>query len=159
MRISCVAHPFSLTPVLTQRPVLACHDQSMNDNKLQEALGMGDYADALTEFIQLCDTPLTIALQGDWGSGKTSLMTLIKNELDNQSKDGNPYLTIWFNTWQYSQFNMSETLALSMMSAIADALAPDEKSDAITTLKRSLWAATRAAVIGGASLVGQADTV
>ena len=125
----------------------------------EEALGLGEYAEVLTEFIQKCDTPLTIALQGDWGSGKTSLMTLLKNALDKDSVEGQPYLTVWFNTWQYAQFNMSETLPLSMMSKITDALAPADGSAAIDTVKRSLWAATRAVAIGGASLVGQADTV
>ena len=28
------------------------------------------YADALIEFVKGCDIPMTIALQGDWGSGK-----------------------------------------------------------------------------------------
>lgn len=123
-------------------------------NKDQEALGLGEYAEVLTEFIRHCDTPLTIALQGDWGSGKTSLMTLIRNELEDES-----HHTVWFNTWQYAQFNMSSTLALSMMSKITDALAPDNGGDALQTLKRSLWAASRAVAIGGASVVGHGDTM
>lgn len=119
----------------------------------QEALGLGEYAEVLTEFIRHCDTPLTIALQGDWGSGKTSLMTLIRNELQDER-----HHTVWFNTWQYAQFNMSDTLALSMMSKISDALAPDKGGDGFQALKRSLWAASRAVVIGGASVIGQGDT-
>ena len=124
----------------------------------QEALGLGEYAEVLTEFIEACDTPITIALQGDWGSGKTSLMTLIRNALVDDAQAGR-YLTVWFNTWQYAQFNMSDTLALSMMSKITDELGANAESDAFKALKRGLWTATRAAVIGGASLVGQADTV
>lgn len=125
----------------------------------QEALGLGEYAEVLTEFIQRCDTPLTIALQGDWGSGKTSLMTLIRHGLETKTSNGKRYLTVWFNTWQYSQFNMSDTLALSMMSKITDELASDDGTEVLQTVKRSLWAATRAVAIGGASLIGQADTV
>jgi predicted KAP-like P-loop ATPase len=49
--------------------------ESFND----DALEIGDYAKSLSDFIQQCETPLTIALQGDWGSGKTSLMNLIKS--------------------------------------------------------------------------------
>ena len=128
----------------------------------QEALGLDEYAEVLTEFIRGCDTPLTIALQGDWGSGKTSLMTLIRNALDPdpESTEGKPYLTVWFNTWQYAQFNMSNTLALSMMSKITDALVPDAKTDGLReSVKQNLWAITRAVAIGGASLIGQADTM
>jgi tRNA A37 threonylcarbamoyladenosine biosynthesis protein TsaE len=47
-----------------------------------EALGFCHYAEALSEFILECETPLTIALQGDWGSGKTSLMNLIVENLE-----------------------------------------------------------------------------
>ena len=120
--------------------------------KDQESLGLGEYAEALTEFIRGCDTPLTIALQGDWGSGKTSLMNLIRNELQDAT-----HLTVWFNTWQYSQFNMDNTLALSMMSKLSDSLAPDETSKKAQTLKRNLVAISRAVAIGGASLIGHAD--
>lgn len=131
-------------------------DQPIED-KTQEALGLVDYAEVLTEFIKFCDTPMTIALQGDWGSGKTSLMSIIKKELaDDLERDS--YKTVWFNTWQYSQFNMGETLALSMIAKITDAIAPDDAGDAMQTFKRSLWQVTKAATIGGASLIGQADT-
>lgn len=34
-------------------------------------------------------TPMTIAIQGDWGSGKTSIMNMVRN-LDLQ--------VVWFNT-------------------------------------------------------------
>ena len=133
-------------------------DQPIEDIE-QEALGLGEYAEVLTEFIQRCDTPITIALQGDWGSGKTSLMTLIRHALEAKTSNGKHYLTVWFNTWQYSQFNMSDTLALSMMSKITDELASEDGTEVLQTVKRSLWAATRAVAIGGASLIGQADTV
>ena len=36
-------------------------DQPIEDIE-QEALGLGEYAEVLTEFIQRCDTPITIAL-------------------------------------------------------------------------------------------------
>ena len=120
--------------------------------KGQESLGLGEYAEALTEFIRGCDTPLTIALQGDWGSGKTSLMNLIQEALDDET-----HLTVWFNTWQYSQFNMDNTLALSMMSKLSDSLATDEENGKGQALKRNLVAISRAVAIGGASLIGHAD--
>ena len=43
----------------------------------EERLGLGEYAGALAEFIERCDTPMTISIQGDWGSGKTSMIHLI----------------------------------------------------------------------------------
>ena len=40
------------------------------------------------------------------------IMNLIKNELHKYSD----VKTIWFNTWQFSQFNMDDQLAISLLS-------------------------------------------
>lgn len=83
----------------------------------QEKFGLTSYIDALADFISNCDTPMTIAIQGTWGTGKTSLMNLVKTKL----KDKVVYLE--FNTWQYSQFNMSDNLAKSFLFNINKKLA------------------------------------
>jgi len=69
-------------------------------NAGEDQLNMKAYADALTEFIANAQSPLTIALQGEWGSGKTSLMNALKASLVD-SKDA-AFLGIWINTWQYA---------------------------------------------------------
>ena len=35
------------------------------------------YVKGISKFIKECATPMTIAIQGDWGTGKTSLINLI----------------------------------------------------------------------------------
>lgn len=70
------------------------------------------YIDGLCSFITECNTPMTIAIQGDWGSGKTSMMNMIKEQIKDQ------VATSWFNTWQYSQFNMDDTLTVSLLSRL-----------------------------------------
>lgn len=70
------------------------------------------YISGLSDFIRECNTPMTIAIQGDWGSGKTSMMNMIRENL------GDKVITSWFNTWQYSQFNMGDALALSFLSRL-----------------------------------------
>ena len=139
-----------------EEPKLGLKDIPITNNE-DESLGLGTYATVLSKFIERCDTPLTIALQGDWGSGKTSLMNLIKESLDGNQK----YKTIWFNTWQYAQFKMADTLSLSMMSCLVDILSKsgEGKSDMAANTARSLLAVARAVAIGGASMIGQADTV
>ena len=138
----------------------------MADNKLglkdipiedptDEVLGLGGYARVLSEFVDGCDTPITIALQGDWGSGKTSLMNLIRNVLETQGKR---YVTVWFNTWQYAQFNMSDTLALSMMRHFVDALqSGNTLGKAAETALNFIGSIGKAAVVGAAGVVGQGD--
>ena len=65
-----------------------------------------NYTDALSEFIISCETPMTIAIQGDWGSGKTSFMKMVEGVLSDK------VLPIWFNTWQFSQFSMGDRLTI-----------------------------------------------
>jgi hypothetical protein len=76
----------------------------------QDMLGLDSHAGALSNFIKMCSTPMTIGVQGDWGSGKTSLMNLIRAKLGDVRA-----LNIWFNTWQYSQFGHDKQLASSML--------------------------------------------
>jgi hypothetical protein len=78
----------------------------------QDRFGIQDYIGGLATFIRNCNTPLTLSIQGSWGTGKTSIMNLIKNELHKYSD----VKTIWFNTWQFSQFNMDDQLAISLLS-------------------------------------------
>lgn len=41
---------------------------------LQDQLGPSSYMMALCSFVKTAQTPMTIAVQGEWGCGKTSLM-------------------------------------------------------------------------------------
>ncbi len=76
----------------------------------QESLGLGQYIDSLSEFIEKCETPMTISIQGDWGCGKTSSMNMIREKISGK------VIPIWFNTWQFSQFNMQSELSISLLS-------------------------------------------
>lgn len=44
----------------------------------EDNLDASEYADALAKFIANADTPVTIGIQGGWGSGKTSLITVLQ---------------------------------------------------------------------------------
>ena len=62
-----------------------------NANFDSDSLNIKPHADALTNFIERCDTPITIGIQGEWGSGKTSLLNKIYHSLE---KEGEKYLQI-----------------------------------------------------------------
>lgn len=66
----------------------------------EDRLDMKAYVEALTKFIRDAQAPLTIALQGEWGSGKTSLMNALRANLVD-APDA-PFLGVWINTWQYA---------------------------------------------------------
>ena len=82
----------------------------------EDRLNMTAYAVALTQFISNAQSPLTIALQGEWGSGKTSLMNALKASL--VDKNGAPYLGVWINTWQYALMSDSEEAIKSILLGI-----------------------------------------
>lgn len=86
-----------------------------NDDRLD----MRKYVDGLVEFVKDCCTPMSIALQGDWGTGKTSFINRMQKRLD--EKD-NEIVTVYFNTWQYSQFNMSDSLYYSFVQCIVNCI-------------------------------------
>ena len=43
-----------------------------------DKLGTEEQQKGLVEFMRHCSTPMTIAVQGDWGTGKTSMMRLLE---------------------------------------------------------------------------------
>jgi len=61
----------------------AASDQPIQD-KAKDRLGFAVYAEAFRDFISSEDTvtPLTIGIDAPWGHGKTSLMRMIRQELD-----------------------------------------------------------------------------
>lgn len=57
--------------------------------------------------------PVTIALYGAWGSGKSSVMHMLRREL----QQTNRYIDVWFNAWRY---NREEQLAPALLQTIVD---------------------------------------
>ena len=53
---------------------------------------------SFSSFILESDTPLTIGMQGEWGTGKTSLMYMIREKLDSFSEENDAIATSWVNT-------------------------------------------------------------
>jgi len=65
---------------------------------LNDQLGYDDYKDVLIDCILNAETPLTIGIFGEWGSGKTSLMRMMEKELNKKK-----YLTVWFDAWKFAR--------------------------------------------------------
>jgi hypothetical protein len=107
--------------------------------KAQEVdlLGIDRYKSGLVKFIESSNTPITIALQGEWGSGKTSLMNTLKEELcDNQNAK---FLPVWVNTWHYSLMKDAESAIISIIKGLSEeiiATCPDTKNKVISMFSR-----------------------
>ena len=98
---------------IIDQPVTLSSQESIKD---KDKFGISRYEYALTEFIKRADTPLTIALQGEWGSGKTSLMNLLKYHLC--EADDALYYSVWINTWQHSIMNNPEGSIIGILQSI-----------------------------------------
>lgn len=79
-----------------------------------DEFGIDKYEKGLEMFLKHTGTPITIALQGEWGSGKTSLMQSLQHNLcENGSFKG-----IWINTWEYSLMTDSFATLMSIITKI-----------------------------------------
>ena len=116
----------------------------MNDGKLREAplrftsnLGEGDearktdtlnllpYAEALRDFIHDCETPMSIAIQGDWGTGRTSLMNMLRGSGEGEQSgllDAGLCKTISLDSWPYAQFDQDDNMVVACLYALTHEL-------------------------------------
>jgi hypothetical protein len=78
----------------------------------QDCLGFDPLARGISRFLRNIRTtpPLTLAISGDWGSGKSSLMRLVCADL---RKYGTR--PVWFNAWHHQT---EEQMLASLLSAI-----------------------------------------
>ena len=68
------------------------------DAKAPDTMDFGRMARGLSRFIRHEKTtpPLTIAIDGEWGSGKSSLMNLLRADLERFD-----FRPVWFNAWHH----------------------------------------------------------
>ena len=90
-------------------------DEPVNySNKENDRLGINNYANALKTFIEKTDTPMTVGIQGEWGSGKTSLLNQIKEELSSSKE----IRQIWINSWENSLMATPEEALIKIINEI-----------------------------------------
>lgn len=106
---------------------------------LHDFLGYSGYVEVLADICtQSSLAPLTLGIFGPWGSGKTSLMTMLQRHLDAQTK-GAGVKTLWFNAWRYEGRDEAQS---ALIHAIISKLEEDKSlgqdvRDTLTKLKSS----------------------
>lgn len=86
-----------------------------------DLLGVDRYVDALTQFIEVAQMPTTLAIQGEWGSGKTSLMNQVRHRLCDMGETEplqKPFFGIWINTWQYAMMRSPEETLINVIQGV-----------------------------------------
>lgn len=90
-------------------------NHAVSDNPLDaktagghDMLGFGDLAAGIANYLENPNTrgPLTLAVLGPWGSGKSSLMNLLCARLREHGMG-----TVWFNAWHEEQGDQDKLLA------------------------------------------------
>lgn len=88
---------------LLRRPALTMLADTPLADDDKDRLGFAAYADALALLVDQpeTDTPLTLAISGEWGAGKTSLTNMVLGRLKDwpQKRFELPHIICQFNAW------------------------------------------------------------
>jgi hypothetical protein len=128
-----------------------------------DTLNLIPYAEALRDFIQQCETPLTIGIQGDWGIGRTTLMNMLRGSGEGEQSgllDALQCKTISFDSWPYAQFDPDDHMAAACLYALTNQLAEvlsDESDVDNNELTARLEAANRTLIIAMQQIKDQAQ--
>ena len=143
-----------------EKPVYRDNAGKNNPDKL----GTGQYARALAKFAVECDTPLTIGVQGEWGSGKTSLLNMMREDIEHEQvsrgkgfstkiSGSEAYRVIWINTWEHSLLKTPEGCLISIVEEIIDSISTvDGQMHTAQRAKSALTALAKGAVKVGAGM-------
>src|SRR5579863_1535926 len=110
-------------------------DQPSADDKL----GFRPYVQAIADFLMNQGTrpPLTLSVEGYWGSGKSSFMKQLQVEVETKGAR-----TVWFNAWRYDkEESMLAAFAVALTSELGRHQSFTERLVAYTKLqqKRFGW--------------------
>ena len=117
-----------------------------------DKLGVQEYADALFQFITDAQTPMTIGIQGDWGSGKTSLMNQMWFKFNNPQLTTLKAKQIWINTWEHSLLKTPQEALVSIISNIIKSLSEDLDTNRQLAIRETASKVLQGAFRIGASL-------
>ncbi len=77
---------------------------------VQEQLGIKKYIEGVSGFISECATPMTIVIQGSWGSGRNSILQMLSESLEEGYRENQ----FWFHAGQFSRSVSAEQLPLQV---------------------------------------------
>lgn len=120
----------------------------VNDQPTEkDALDFTPYIETLADIIQTGNTPLTIGVFGTWGTGKTSLMKMVKKQLPSD------FTVAWFDAWKYDK---EETLwrafLLCALTAVRETIKEGQPAEDLEYLETMLYRAIEIEKAGGVTI-------
>ncbi len=94
-----------------------CNDEPVTGVE-SDSLGRARLVEQLVAAVKSCETPFVVAINGGWGTGKTSVLKCLEQEF--QEKQGEKKKTIkirtvWFSPWK---FQFEDSPAVSLLQTI-----------------------------------------
>ncbi len=117
----------------------------------EDYLDVQAYERGLHDFVRNCETPMTIGLQGEWGSGKTSLMRGVEKRLRGQPRDRplpkhHPVLPFWFDTWQYGAVGAADALGMLLLRDLTNRLMAELEESSVLHMRHRIARALKHAL-------------
>ncbi|MBX6321519.1 MAG: hypothetical protein IRY94_06820, partial [Rhodospirillaceae bacterium] len=122
------------------------HRDTPVEDIAQDRLTFAPLVLALVRFLDNRDTlpPVVLAINGPWGSGKSSIMKMLRSELEKTTR----FRTAWFNAWQYHD---QEKILAAFLKCLGDDLTRDV---GLLFWPRLAWARLREATLPQLVLLG-----
>lgn len=87
----------------------------------KDLLGYSIHASLLKDVVtNPKNLPITVGLYGDWGSGKSSILKILQEQLENDDNT----VVVYFDGWSFESFDDAK---MSLIQGIVDALENNEK--------------------------------
>ena len=96
----------------------------IDEPRIERNIGFSESSSLLAKVLEHSSPRFTVGIFGGWGTGKTTLMKMIKNEIDKISNE--KILTIWFDAWRYE--NEKHLAVIPFLRTIRLTLEASEKT-------------------------------
>lgn len=113
-----------------------------DNDTTEDLLGFEVHKDLIKSFVLDKDMlPLTVGVFGDWGSGKTSILKMLKDDLSNNVKD-KKIACVFINSWLYEGYDDAKA---ALIDSILESLEQNVgfsvkvKKNILDLLRRTQW--------------------